>query len=213
MGYRVDSSDSINIHQAPTLTSGYQQQRRRAKDKSGQVWDASAVLHIEELLLELFHLHDLNGNGVLEEIELVKLNEKIALLHHGKDAEISKVRDKYLAVFRTQLDPNGNPVPYEKFRTYAREVVHGLDKDPEAQEMILEQFVAEALSARQAFNIPFLVDASELTFESNQAWKNKPIQEAHHVMEASTEVILHDKSFDAPFWRSIANAPNSAKWL
>eukprot|EP00929_Paragymnodinium_shiwhaense_P038866 TRINITY_DN2047_c0_g1_i3.p1 TRINITY_DN2047_c0_g1~~TRINITY_DN2047_c0_g1_i3.p1 ORF type:complete len:184 (-),score=17.49 TRINITY_DN2047_c0_g1_i3:554-1105(-) len=38
----------------------------------------------EQLLQRLFRLHDLSGNGMLEEVELTKLNEKIAMLHHGK---------------------------------------------------------------------------------------------------------------------------------
>ncbi|CAK0823616.1 unnamed protein product [Prorocentrum cordatum] len=35
---------------------------------------------------------DLNGDGVLEEGELVRLNEQIALLHHGEEADTAAVR-------------------------------------------------------------------------------------------------------------------------
>mmetsp|Transcript_118163 Transcript_118163/g.335180 ORF Transcript_118163/g.335180 Transcript_118163/m.335180 type:complete len:200 (+) Transcript_118163:114-713(+) len=128
--------------------------RRRAKDRAGEVWDEVGVLRLEELTKDLFKLHDLNGNGLLEETELVKLNEQIAFLHHGPDMDVTEVRSKYIAVFRSKLDSEGRAVPYDTFRKYTREVLDGLDRDPEAQEMILEQFVAEARSARQAFDPP-----------------------------------------------------------
>lgn len=105
---------------------------------------------LEDLTRQLFHLHDLNGDGVLEEAELIGLNEKIAMMHHGKDADRAAVRSKYEQLFRSKLDPNGRPVAYDKFRKYAYEVLDGIDRDPDAQELILEQFVAEAYSGRQA---------------------------------------------------------------
>lgn len=106
---------------------------------------------LEELTQQLFQLHDLNGDGFLDEAELIKLNEIIAILHQGSDANTSVVRQKYQAVFRSKLDPGGRPVPYQIFRRYAREVLEALDQDPQAQEMILEQFVAEAQSCRLLF--------------------------------------------------------------
>jgi len=106
---------------------------------------------LEDLTRELFYFHDLNGDGYLDEAELIMLNESIAILHEGEGANTQKVRKIYRAVFRDKLDPEGRPVPYETFRAYTREVLAGLDTDPRAQEMILEQFVAEAQSCRQAF--------------------------------------------------------------
>merc|ERR1719221_1689442 len=101
-------------------------------------------------MLELFRHHDISGSGLLEEQELVRLNVEISQLHHGAAVDAAEVQEKYEGLFREKLDPHGAPVPYEVFRRYAREVLEGLDEDPEAQEMILEQFVAEAASAREA---------------------------------------------------------------
>lgn len=39
------------------------------------------------LIAELFSLQDLNSDGFLDEEELVKLNEKIAMLHYGRDID------------------------------------------------------------------------------------------------------------------------------
>eukprot|EP00928_Gymnodinium_smaydae_P034556 TRINITY_DN24456_c0_g2_i1.p1 TRINITY_DN24456_c0_g2~~TRINITY_DN24456_c0_g2_i1.p1 ORF type:complete len:280 (-),score=50.06 TRINITY_DN24456_c0_g2_i1:44-838(-) len=127
--------------------------RRRALDRAD--WDAEVpAQRLEDLTEELFQLHCLKGNAKLEEAELIQLNEMIAVLHSGSDADTTDVRIKYRGVFRSKLDPDGQPVPYEAFRRYAREVLNGLDTDPEAQEMILEQFVAEARSAREVFHVP-----------------------------------------------------------
>lgn len=126
--------------------------RRRGSPTTG-LWSDAAKHRLEALMEELFHLHDLNGDGVLDETELVKLNQKIAMLHYGGDTDLKAVTQKYKNLFRSKLDPNGQPVPYIKFRSYAQEVLDGLDGDPEAQEMILEQFVAEAQSGRQALGL------------------------------------------------------------
>jgi hypothetical protein len=138
--------------------------RRKPKGASAQPGREVGAQRLEELTRELFRLHDLNGNGLLEEIELVKLNEKIAILHHGNSTDTAEVRSKYRDLFRAKLDPNGQPVPYATFRRYAREYLDGLDADPEAQEMILEQFVAEAQSGRRAFELPSLVTESDFPF-------------------------------------------------
>ncbi|CAE7300028.1 unnamed protein product, partial [Symbiodinium microadriaticum] len=54
------------------------------------------------------------------EMELITLNERIAMLHHGKGAfELQEVRDTYSRLFRTKLDPQGRPVPFEIFRRLA----------------------------------------------------------------------------------------------
>lgn len=123
----------------------------RRKKKSNGVGGAkppvkATLLRVEDLTKQLFDVHDLNRNGLLEEDELVSLNERIAMLHRGKDFDTSDVRTTYRNLFRDKLDPDGKPVPYEIFRRYAKEVLNGADDDPYAQVMILEQFVAEAQS-------------------------------------------------------------------
>jgi len=129
---------------------------RRGRDGCRYVCTAGveqdAVLtHIEALVCELFWMHDLNNDGMLDEDELIRLNQKIAVLHHGKHADPLAVEAKYRALFRARLHPKGEPVPFQIFRAYALEVLWALDPDDlEAQEMIIEQFVAEATSGRQA---------------------------------------------------------------
>jgi len=123
--------------------------KHRAKDMSGKDLDqAKTRVHMEKLIQELFDLHDLNGDGMLQMNELVKLNEKIALLHHGL-VDPREVRSRYENLFLTKLDPDGRPVTFPKFREYVQEMLDGQDKDVEAQEMILEQFVVEAQCGRQ----------------------------------------------------------------
>mmetsp|Transcript_9009 Transcript_9009/g.16279 ORF Transcript_9009/g.16279 Transcript_9009/m.16279 type:complete len:419 (+) Transcript_9009:105-1361(+) len=119
---------------------------------------------IEELLLQLFKLHDLKADGVLEEGELVKLNEKVAMLHYGKDTDKSAVRAKYKELFRQKFDPDGHPAPFCVFRNYMIEVLNDIDTDPRAQEMMLEQFCAEAESAREAFQFQSFQSASDAPF-------------------------------------------------
>jgi len=136
--------------------------RRAGHGVSGRLWIQVTAQRLEDLSRQLFQLHDLNGDGVLEEEELVQLNEKIHVLHHGPDADLSEVRTKYRELFREQLDPNGKPVPYETFKRYTRGMLDGLDPDPESQELILEQFIEEARSGRRAFAIPALSRESDL---------------------------------------------------
>lgn len=137
--------------------------RRAGLDQSLE-GTASAAQRLEELVVRLFEVHDLNGNGFLEEEELCTLNEKIALLHYGPHADTQGVRSKFKALFRSKLDPYGQPVPYATFRNYyILEVLDGLDPDPEAQELILEQFVAEATSACQALPHSSVDDVDQMT--------------------------------------------------
>jgi hypothetical protein len=136
--------------------------RRTGHGVGGRLWIEVTAQRLEDLTRQLFQLHDLKGDGVLEEEELVQLNEKIHVLHHGPDADLSDVRTKYRELFREQLDPNGKPVPYETFRRYTRGMLDGLDPDPESQELILEQFIEEARSGRRAFAIPALSRESDL---------------------------------------------------
>jgi len=106
---------------------------------------------MEGLLRELFRLHDLNGNGLLEEVELVKLNEKIAILHCGVSTDRSAVRKRYSGIFRNRLNPKGQPATYAMFRHYMLEILDGLDPDEPTQSMIMGQLIAEADLALAAF--------------------------------------------------------------
>jgi len=127
---------------------------------------SEALQKIEVMMKELFDLQDLNKNGVLEEIELIKLNEKIAMLHHGKDTDRSAVKQQYKELFRSKLDPNGEPVPFPTFRRYMLELLDGMDKDRLAQELILEQFIAEAKSGRVAFHCPSFHSVTDLPYRA-----------------------------------------------
>lgn len=109
---------------------------------------------LEELVKNLFRLHDLNKNGFLEEAELIQLNKKIAMLHSGKDVDKVAVTEKYQNLFRSELDPTGQPVSYDIFAKYMHQVLDGIDPDITAQIMIMEQFALEASAARKFFRIP-----------------------------------------------------------
>merc|ERR1712066_622169 len=116
---------------------------------------------LEELVAELFALQDLNSDGVLQEKELVQLNVKIAMLHYGKDVDTEPVKNKYHHLFRERLDSEGRPVPVATFRNYVLQVLEELDPDLAAQEMILEQFIEEARSARDVFHCKSFWSASD----------------------------------------------------
>jgi len=140
----------------------------RALDLDGEICNAQpkSVLsdRLEKLLEELFRLHDLKGNDVLEELELIKLNEKIAMLHYGKHVNREEVKTKYKKLFRSKLDPNGQPVPYQTFQRYMADILKELDPDIAAQEMILESWISEAESGRAAFHCMSLVSMSDQQF-------------------------------------------------
>mmetsp|Transcript_75710 Transcript_75710/g.225718 ORF Transcript_75710/g.225718 Transcript_75710/m.225718 type:complete len:216 (-) Transcript_75710:86-733(-) len=125
-----------------------------ALDNSAYCGDATLKeqeQRIRCLILELFQLHDLDGDGALQERELISINEQIAVLHHGDDVDLRRVRQKYRELFRDYLDPDGKPVSCEAFCDYTRKVLDGLDHSLEAQEMILEQWSAEARTCRELF--------------------------------------------------------------
>jgi len=103
------------------------------------------------MMRELFRHHDLNGDGVLEELELVQLNKKIALLHQGDGANTAEVAEQYRNLFRSRLDPSGNAIAYDVFRRYMADTLNEMDPDEPSQMMILEQFVAEAESGHRIF--------------------------------------------------------------
>ncbi|CAK0865238.1 unnamed protein product, partial [Prorocentrum cordatum] len=121
---------------------------RRHRNARG---DTPRSERLEAMMLELFHLHDLNGNGRLEEVELVKLNEKIAILHQGRDADRELVRERYRGIFRAELDARGEPVQYWRFREYMFRMLDRLDPDEPTQAMILDQFIWGADLALSAF--------------------------------------------------------------
>lgn len=120
----------------------------------------------EALLKELFKVHDLNKDGMLGEAELVQLNKKVALLHYGREAHLGEVETKYKDLFRRSLDAQGKPVPYATFRRYMVEVLMAIDTCSAAQEMILEQFIAEASAARAAFHVAGLAIEGDAQFLS-----------------------------------------------
>lgn len=168
----VDVAEWLPCRYPPTYP-----RRRRAADALEEVFDEEHTeVRIESLLRELFALHDLNGNGLLEELELIQLNQKIAFIHHGVLADPLEVQKKYTVLFREKLDPNGQAVDFQKFRSYARDVLQSLDKDAEAQEMILEQFVSEASCGRQALSMPEeeLVMLEEQVLERTASGKRDP---------------------------------------
>lgn len=127
---------------------------------------SEAFLKLEPLMQELFELQDLNKNGVLEEDELIKLNEKIAMLHYGKDTDRITVKQKYKDLFRSKLDPNGEPVPFPTFRRYMLGLLDDMDRDRLAQELILEQFIAEAKSGRVCFHCPSFQSVTDQPYRS-----------------------------------------------
>lgn len=121
---------------------------------------------IDDLISKLFRMHDLNGNGLLEELELVKLNQKISMLHYGKDIDKEAVKVKYQELFRAKLDPTGTgqAVEYPRFRQYILRVLDDIDRHEPAQRMILEQFIAEAKTAREAFYWNSMASESDAPF-------------------------------------------------
>jgi len=127
---------------------------------------SEASLKLEPLVKELFELQDLNKNGVLEEDELIKLNQKIAMLHHGKDTDSGAVKKHYKELFRSKLDPNGDPVPFSTFRGYMMGMLDEMDRDKVAQELIMEQFIAEARSGRVAFHCPSFQSVTDQPYRS-----------------------------------------------
>ena len=137
-----------------------------------------AAARLDELIRELFRLQDLNKNDLLEEQELIKLNQKIAMLHYGKgskDADHAKVEEKYRNHFREHLDAEGKPVNFAKFQTYMEGMLNGIDPDPRAQEMMLEQWIAEAESGRAAFFCNSMSSVSDFEYKQNISFRESMI--------------------------------------
>lgn len=109
---------------------------------------------LEALIQQLFKKQDLNGDGVLEEAELIKLNQRISYLHHGRDdTKEQSVKENMTKLFREHLDVRGNAVVYPLFREYILHQLDAEDRDERAQIMIVEQWIAEADSGRAAFSL------------------------------------------------------------
>jgi len=124
--------------------------RKRAKG-------ADPGAQLEHLIEELFRAHDLNSDGLLDEMELIQLNEAVAEVHDSSNTE--NIQQKYSVLFREKLDPEGRPVPVATFRAYMLEMLDEIDRNEVAQEMIVEQFLAEARLARTVVTgDPLLVD-------------------------------------------------------
>mmetsp|Transcript_144857 Transcript_144857/g.266203 ORF Transcript_144857/g.266203 Transcript_144857/m.266203 type:complete len:195 (-) Transcript_144857:188-772(-) len=133
---------------------------------------------LEKLLQQLFRRHDLNSNGVLEEVELVKLNEKIALLHSGSETDRGAIRKRYSGIFRSRLDADGQPVAFNVFRDYMLGILDDLDSDLATQEMILEQLIAEADLALAVFPVSLTVRSGVLaSLKDEQAWMTTSMSE------------------------------------
>lgn len=137
--------------------------RGRTRQLDGEEEIGSRSERLENRMEELFNLHDLNQNGTLEEVELVKLNEKIAILHRGCDTDRGAVRDRYRGIFREKLDPEGQPVSYAKFRDYMFRILDGLDPDWPTQAMILDQLIAEADLALASFPMSLKLRPGQLS--------------------------------------------------
>ncbi|CAE7225084.1 kif19 [Symbiodinium natans] len=121
-----------------------------SREQTDEDWQQSHVFKhpLAPLLRELFDLQDLDSNGLLEESELIELNIVIATLHYGRDIDRDMLHKKYQSLFRQRLDPFGRGVGFRTFLEYMTQVLVDYDKDMAAQEMIVEQFIAEANLAR-----------------------------------------------------------------
>lgn len=132
-------------------------QRKRARG-------AEPGPQLEALIQELFRAQDLKGDGMLDEDELVELNQAVAGVHDSREGEESPVKmesvqRKYSNLFRENFDSEGRPVPYTRFRSYMLEMLDQIDRNEEAQEMMVEQFLAEARLARTVVTgAPIMVD-------------------------------------------------------
>merc|ERR1711982_291631 len=56
-------------------------------------------------------------------------NEKIAILHYGRDTDRGAVRDRYKSLFRAKLNPDGSPASFRTFRLYMLNILDEIDPD------------------------------------------------------------------------------------
>jgi len=152
---------------------------------------------VEAMLQELFGLHDLNSNGLIEEEELLLLNVQVAKLHYGEGADTVEVEAKYRALFRDRLDEDGLPVGYAVFRAYMIEVLDNLDRDPRAQEMIAEQLTVEARVARIVLELPSANGVSSVSLRQGNAQRLPP-PDAETPIRAKISHLAHPGARENP---------------
>jgi len=103
---------------------------------------------VDSMVDELFALQDLNGDGLLEEWELIKMNQVISLLHYGSLVNPIEVQERYSRLFRKHLNANGEPAGCATFRRYLSTALQEREDDKPSQVAIVEQLIAEAQLAR-----------------------------------------------------------------
>jgi len=163
---------------------------------------------IDEKIDVLFRVQDLNENGVLEEEELVQLNTKVAMLHHGKDINKDEVRAKYQDLFRKELNPSGEPVYLETFREYIHGVLRGIDPDHEAQVMILEQWVVEAALGRTSLSDPEMHSLADVPFLLLKSFDLDPLCDS--VLGSNTSTPLQTPCVDPEDISTLDGSEDSA---
>jgi len=155
---------------------------------------------LDELIVKLFRLQDLNGDGFLDEMELVQLNKKVAMLHYGKDVDKEQLKSKYQDIFRSMLDSTGGSVSFDAFRKHTLDGLRAKDSDKLAQSFILEQWISEAVSARYSFSIPSMQSISDVPFlllssfevDPSQAYGDGPYCESNAVRTPPVAMSARD---------------------
>ena len=97
-----------HTEQELVLSRGFESAWKHSGLKRRRISDDGTGEELDRLSRELFALHDLNGDGLLGEDELVQINLTIATLHHGEAVDLLEVEDAYRALFREKLNPDGH---------------------------------------------------------------------------------------------------------
>merc|ERR1719265_1258679 len=138
------------------------------------------------------------------------------MLHYGREANNEDVSIRYKKLFREKLDPDGNPIPYEVFRKYMLGVLDELDPDENAQEMIIEQFIAESRLARRAFYETSMKSEGDTPFRPklshvDDEWSVNDISEFKSFTPGDTKSSpIHTKS--SPNWTPPKGASRADKF-
>eukprot|EP00913_Durusdinium_trenchii_P027232 g25550.t1 len=114
---------------------------------------------VKEENLELDHQEiqeELGEPCFTAQAELLKLNEKIAILH---GADVAAAQRRFSQIFRSELDPEGRPITFSRFRRYMFRMLDSMDPDEPTQAMIMDQFIAEADLAIATFPKSLKVNA------------------------------------------------------
>lgn len=86
------SGESPGRVRCPAPSSASCQEMCAQRQHGRVIQRSQALAHRHEgLARQLFDLQDLDGNGLLDEHELIALNEAIAFLHHGSGFDMHKV--------------------------------------------------------------------------------------------------------------------------